>query len=356
MVRMVIKSSLSTREKAENSGRILFILFICGLLAGCAGLKTRDQVPVAGEQRGAEGTVAPPPPVSAQHSQEPPPTSAPPVAVTPPAAPTPLPAPPTETFLKKEPLKVGVILGPGGMRAFAHVGVLKEMARARLPIKAIVGLEWGAVIGGLFATQGQANDVEWKAFKLRENDIPGSGLLSKGIKPQRPTELSDFLTMAFSRQTIEQGRIEFACPSYNVRTERFGWYSKGSFKDILPRCVAYPPYYVDIDGWLAAPFAVEEAASYLRSRGANLIVYVNALAGGEIFPIDLVSEQYADYVLWSEARRQAAKGKLPGVNVILNVNTADHGYVDYADRRQIMDAGVRAAHDLVNKLVTQYGF
>ncbi len=330
------------------------ILAVFFIVVGCDTLKTRDQT---GDRAGSTrttpgGETETQLPETSQQAE----TTPPPVYPTPPPAPTPLPVPPPPTFLTKEPPKVGLILGPGGMRAFAHIGVLKEIARARMPVKGVIGLEWGALIGGLYALGGQANEVEWKAFKLREDDIPGSGLLSKRITAEKSLELGTFLGTAFAGQTLEKSRIEFACPAYNIRTEKFGWYSRGTYKDALIRCMAYPPYFTAADGWLAAPFAIEEAAQFLRSKGANLIVYVNVLAGGEIFPTEMTTEQYADFVLWSEVRRQASRQRLPGVNVVINVNTGTDGYMDYANRRQMMDAGSRSAQDAVTKLATQYGF
>jgi NTE family protein len=276
--------------------------------------------------------------------------------MTPPPAPTPIPAPAPESFLTKEPPKVGLILGPGGMKAFAHVGVLKEIARARIPVRGVVGLEWGAVIGGLYSMQGQVNEVEWKSFKLREDDIPSNGLLSKAIKPEKAADLGGFLSTIFATNTIERGKIDFACPAYNIRTERFAWFNKGSYKDVVSRCFAYPPYYTDTDGWLAAPFAIEEAAQQLRAKGANLIIYVNTLGSGEMFNPALIDEHYVDHVLWAEARRQAARPRLPGVNVVININTGSYDLTDYAGRRQLMEAGSRSAQGVINKLVTQYGF
>lgn len=320
------------------------------ILNACGSLKTREEI-----QEGdavPTGTVSRPaaPPVAKD-----PPVSAPPAGL-PHPAPTPIPAPAPESFLTKEPPRVGVILGPGGMKAFAHIGVLKEMSRARLPIRAIVGLEWGAVIGGLYAGQGQANDVEWKAFKLREDDIPGSGLLSKAIQREKASDLSAFLNTVFTDQKMERAKVDFACPSYNIRSEKFGWWNRGYMKDSVSKCIAYPPYYTDTDGWLAAPMAIEEAAAYLRAKGMNLVIYVDVMAGGEIFNSALTGEHYADYVLWAEARRQAARKQLPGVNVVIRVNAGQHGVTDFGGRRQLMDAGVNSSQDIIGKLVKQYGF
>jgi len=49
-------------------------------------------------------------------------------------------------------IRVGLVLGGGGARGAAHIGVLKELERLRIPVDAIAGTSMGAVIGGLYAT------------------------------------------------------------------------------------------------------------------------------------------------------------------------------------------------------------
>ncbi|MDH3748143.1 MAG: patatin-like phospholipase family protein [Gammaproteobacteria bacterium] len=49
-------------------------------------------------------------------------------------------------------LRVGVVLGGGGARGAAHVGVLQELERMHIPIDAIVGTSIGAIVGGLYSS------------------------------------------------------------------------------------------------------------------------------------------------------------------------------------------------------------
>ena len=70
-----------------------------------------------------------------------------------------------------EPLKVGIILGPGGVRSFAHTGVIRELLNAQIPIDSVVGMEWGALVGGMFANKGQIHDTEWKLYKLQKKEL-----------------------------------------------------------------------------------------------------------------------------------------------------------------------------------------
>ena len=57
-------------------------------------------------------------------------------------------------------IKLGLALGGGGARGFAHLGVLKVLEKANIPVYAITGCSMGALIGGLYAYFGSAAEVE----------------------------------------------------------------------------------------------------------------------------------------------------------------------------------------------------
>lgn len=55
---------------------------------------------------------------------------------------------------------VGVVLGGGGARGIAHIGVLKVLERERIPVCAVTGTSMGAIVGGLYATGYDAEELE----------------------------------------------------------------------------------------------------------------------------------------------------------------------------------------------------
>ena len=56
--------------------------------------------------------------------------------------------------------RIGLVLGGGGARGVAHVGVLKELERMRIPIDAIAGTSMGAIVGGLYASGMTPDELE----------------------------------------------------------------------------------------------------------------------------------------------------------------------------------------------------
>jgi NTE family protein len=324
------------------------------MIAGCQGLKTRDDVQTKkpGEVRGADGKVISPLPT-------PPPL----VTSTPEdgdegadALPKPTPVPPIagpETFLSKELPKIGVILGPGGMKTFAHIGVLREFARARVPIHAIAGLEWGSMMAAFYAEKGLANDVDWKAFRMKDSDLASGGVL-RSSRARAMSDFDSYLQTVFPNGASEQTKIPFGCPTV-VKRDRLQFLSKGNLRQTVSHCMPYPPLLAGGDN-IAAPDAIEESAQWLRSQGANLIVLVNVLGAGEPLSGRIAEDQYGTSVLWTEVRRKLLKTRAPMVSWIVSVNTVGKPLDDGGSKRANVELGAKAAADLTTKLTKQYGF
>ncbi len=266
------------------------------------------------------------------------------------------PVAPVEIPLPKESPRVGIILGPGGMRSFAHIGVLKEFSRARIPINYVIGLEWGALMGGLYSMQGQVNELEFKAMRMRESDVPGKGFLGSRIKPEQVSIFADYLNQVFGGNLFEKTKIEFACPTYNLSQDRLVFLGKGSLRDGLSKCLPYPPYFADNRSFVAAPFEVEEAANFLRARNINLVIFVNVMSGGDVFPKSIRGEYPVEQVLMSQLQHELNRSKINGVNQIIQVNTSNVSIIDFELRRNLIEQGANSAKDVVSKLVNQYGF
>ena len=56
--------------------------------------------------------------------------------------------------------KVGVVLSGGGAKGVAHIGVLKVLEEAGIPIDYISGTSMGAIVGGLYAVGYDANALD----------------------------------------------------------------------------------------------------------------------------------------------------------------------------------------------------
>ena len=120
---------------------------------------------------GTGGPLTPLPPPTALNSHGPRPSNRPPAwclgllgllfcAWTCAAASTPPAATPATTVTTPQRPKVGLVLSGGGARGFAHIGVIKALEAAQVPIDVVVGTSMGAIIGGLYASGMDAQTLE----------------------------------------------------------------------------------------------------------------------------------------------------------------------------------------------------
>lgn len=59
-----------------------------------------------------------------------------------------------------DPACVGLVLGGGGARGAAHVGVIKVLERERIPVCKIAGTSMGSIVGGLYAAGYTVEEME----------------------------------------------------------------------------------------------------------------------------------------------------------------------------------------------------
>ncbi|MNJ93473.1 hypothetical protein D3C87_111550 [compost metagenome] len=332
---------MSSSSLLKGSKILLALVF----LAGCQSLRTREDVrrsapptpqrPSTGQQPTQPGT--PHAPVPRERDEEMPVVEAPPP---PPSIPT-MP-------------KIGIILGGGGARTYAHIGFLHELSKLKVPVTAIGGIEFGSPMAALYANKELANDVEWQMFKLKEEDIVKKSLLGATNKNNDVTVLKDFIQTSFARVSPEDFRVPFACPSYHFPRNQTYLMNKGSIEQVLYACMAYPPFFKAYNNQVAGVREVTALANHLRQRGANFIVFVNVL------PLPAKRNLYGDIsstdnVLWSEIAGLYNK-PLAGIDAVVSLDAGDYGIMDFDKRREIMNRGSGSAAKSLKNLTRKWGF
>ncbi len=96
--------------------------------------------------------------------------------------------------------KVALVLSGGGARGFAHVGVLKALEAARVPVDMIVGTSMGAIVGGLYASGMTADELEREILAVQWGDLFNSREPRQQLSQRRKEEdfeLSPVLALGF---------------------------------------------------------------------------------------------------------------------------------------------------------------
>ena len=315
-------------------------LFVVSLAAQLSACRTAPKAPVANKAPG-QGPLAPSPlpTPKPEGSWSEPPVETPPAAVS----------------TDNEPKRVAVILGPGGAKALAHVGVLKALQRERVPIGKLIGLEWGALIGGLFANKGQVHDVEWKLYKMEQQDLPRP----RGFFPSRNDGtvkiMEGYLNDAFGKEDVASARIPFACPARSLWSGIVAWQNRGPFKDIMKRCLAFPPVLKVQGSFIAGASQATEAVELLAKEGYNVIILVNVLGSAMPVEQDALMEHVNTVILWQEIKRAIQQTSRLNIETI-NVDTSAKTIVQFEAKKELIQMGEVAGQKAAAALVNKYGF
>ena len=84
--------------------------------------------------------------------------------------------------------RIGLVLSGGGARGLTHVGVLKVLERARVPVDVIAGTSMGAIVGGLYASGMTAEQIEEEFLKVDWNRLFAPRVSRQQLSQRRKEE------------------------------------------------------------------------------------------------------------------------------------------------------------------------
>lgn len=189
-------------------------------------------------------------------------------------------APPEHDEPARQPQQgIGLALGGGAARGWAHIGVLRALDQAGIKIDMIAGTSIGALVGGCYLA-GKLDELEEFAlgltkrriFGLLDLHIGGSGLFGGMRLTQRMREHIDGITF----ETLDR---PFVCVASEIDTGHEIWLSSGSLVDAMRASYALPGVFEPVrlkgrtlvDGALVNPCPVSVCRAYEK----RMVVAVN---------------------------------------------------------------------------------
>lgn len=173
---------------------------------------------------------------------------------------------------------VGLALGSGSARGWAHVGVIRALAQAGIRPDLVCGTSIGALVGAAYAA-GELERFEQWVLGLRFKDVVGFMDVSMGSGLIKGERLMDFFRRSFADRSIEDLAMPFAAVSTALRTGAEVWLRQGSTLDAVRASIALPGLFapamregtVLVDGGLVNPVPV----SLARAMGADIVIAVD---------------------------------------------------------------------------------
>lgn len=142
--------------------------------------------------------------------------------------------------------KVRLVLGSGGARGMAHIGVIEELENAGFEIVEVVGCSMGAVVGGIYCAGYLADYKHWliKLTKLDVFRLLDFTLSSQGfVKGERVFKaIEEFI----GDHQIEDFKIPFTAVSADLTNKKEVHYRSGSLFKALRSSIAIPTVFTPI--------------------------------------------------------------------------------------------------------------
>lgn len=174
--------------------------------------------------------------------------------------------------------RIGLALGSGAARGWAHLGVIRTLEAAGISADIVCGTSMGALVWAAYAAgeldrfEPWAKGLSWQSIIGLLDFKMGGGLIEGG-------KLLEFFRSRFNDQGIEQLPKAFACVATDLGSGREVWLREGAVIDAVRASIALPGLFTPaqqegrllVDGGLVNPVPV----SLCRAMGADLVIGVD---------------------------------------------------------------------------------
>jgi len=175
--------------------------------------------------------------------------------------------------------KIGLALGSGGARGWAHIGAIRALQEAGIKIDYIAGTSIGAFVGGIYAVdqldelEEFVKEIDWKTIiSLLDVEFPNQGLLD-GDK------IYDLIYTHVLDCNLEETHIPFHCVATDLLTQKATVLKTGSMVDAVRASISIPGVFTPfnreqrylVDGGVVNPVPVDVA----QAMGSDIVIAIN---------------------------------------------------------------------------------
>lgn len=246
--------------------------------------------------------------------------------------------------------RVGLALGGGFARGIAHIGVLKTLSEAKIPIDCIAGTSVGALIAAAYATGVPLEKMQRRALATRFADFGKWRLSRMGFASNERLERYLYQIAQFTR--FEQTRIPLSIAATDLGSGEAVYFTEGEIGPALRASCAYPGLFLPVehqgrilvDGFLAAPVPVDA----VKRLGADIViaVWLDSAAQSEQPDnvVEVISRSFAIMQRNSDDRwRRKA-------DVVVEPDVIHFAWDDFQQTPQLIAAGEAATRAVIPQI------
>lgn len=255
-----------------------------------------------------------------------------------------------------KPINVCVVLGGGGAKGMAHVGVLEVLEEEGIPIDMIVGTSAGSVIGAFYADCKDAKKVKAKVMPLKRWDLLDLSYANALLGLIRPTggvggvSLREYLYENMGAKCIEDLQIPFVAVATDIIENKSFAIDGGPVAPAVHASAALPPVFTPVklygkllvDGGAIEPVPVPTAKKYRPKFIIAVDISSPPTNGDDLSNMVWITYRALDNAYYEFSRLQS---KMADVDI----HPALNGFGTFEDHRngEVYEKGKEAARKIL---------
>lgn len=239
--------------------------------------------------------------------------------------------------------RVGLALGGGAAKGFAHIGVIKMLEANGIHADVVSGTSAGSVVGVLYASGMDAFQLQETAFSLDEGKIRDVRFFSGGLVQGQ--KLQDYVNQLLRQTPIEKLRIPFAAVATELEDGERAVFIRGNAGQAVRASSSIPGVFEPVeisgkhfvDGGVVSPVPVDAA----RQLGADIVIAVDISARPDgSNPDSMVGIVGQSITIMG---RKLAEQELGRADIVIRPKVGQIGPTDFDQKNVAILEGERAA-------------
>jgi NTE family protein len=251
--------------------------------------------------------------------------------------------------------RLGLALGGGAARGFAHVGVIQVLEQNGIRPDLVVGTSAGSMVAAMYASGKTAADLEATALSMEEATLTDWSLPIMGRGMLRGEALTRYVRQAVGGKLLENMSIPLGVLATDLATGQGVLFRRGDAAQAVRASSSVPGVFAPVnitgrdyvDGGLVAPVPVR----YARDMGAEVVLAVDISSAPEgnsaVGSVQVLLQTFA--IMGQSINRH----ELAGADVVLRPALVGVGSADFTARLRAIEAGRAAMQAALPQLRTQ---
>jgi NTE family protein len=252
----------------------------------------------------------------------------------------------------KPPPRVGLALGGGAARGFAHVGVIQVLEEAGIKPALVVGTSAGSLVAALYASGRNGQQLQAVAMQMDEAAFADWTLpiFSRGVL--RGEALARYVNVQVGNKLIENMALPLGIVATDLQSGQGVLFRRGDTGTAVRASSAVPALFLPVrigsrefvDGGLVSPVPVRNA----REMGAEFVIAVDISSAPEgnpsADPLQILMQTFAIMA------KSINAWELKDADLVVRPALTGMGSGDFAGKRRAIDAGRAAMQALLPQL------